>query len=102
MAVTVNRIDLGFDQCYLLKAEGAVLVDAGAPNRRKEFLDGLKKAAIEAHEVKLVVITHGHWDHIGSAGEIRSITGAKLAMHFRDAVWLEGSQKHLSPGVSPC
>jgi glyoxylase-like metal-dependent hydrolase (beta-lactamase superfamily II) len=101
MAVGIFEIDLGFDQCYVLKADGVIAVDAGAPEKGKHFARGLQKASINPRDVQLVVITHGHWDHIGSAREIKSITGAKLAMHHRDASWLEGSLKLLSPGVTP-
>ena len=30
MAVEITQIKLGFDQCYVLKADGIVAVDAGA------------------------------------------------------------------------
>lgn len=101
MAVSVFRIDLGFDQCYVLKSEGVIAVDAGAPNRGKQFAEGLKRANLAPHDVRLVVITHGHWDHIGSAKAIQDLTGAKIAMHHRDAAWFERFPKSLSPGVTP-
>lgn len=100
-AVRIFPIDLGFDRCYVLKAEGVIAVDAGAPGKGRTFAQGLERATIPPGDVRLVVITHGHWDHIGSAGEIRRITGGKLAMHRREAEWLERSMTPLSPGVTP-
>ncbi len=47
-----------------------------------------------------MVITHGHWDHIGSAKEIKESTGAKIAIHDCEAHWLEESLTPLSPGVT--
>jgi hydroxyacylglutathione hydrolase len=100
MAVDIFRIDLGFDQCYVLKSEGVIAVDAGAPNKGREFERGLERASISPQEVQLVVITHGHWDHIGSAAELKAITGAKLAMHRSEVSWLEQSLTPLPPGVT--
>jgi hydroxyacylglutathione hydrolase len=101
VAVGIFPIRLGFDQCYILKAEGVIAIDAGAPRKGKVFAQGLKRVSIHPKDVQLVVITHGHWDHIGSAKEIKDITGAKIAMHHREASWLEKSLKPLPPGVTP-
>ncbi len=51
-------------------------------------------------EIKLIVVTHGHWDHIGSAKEIKEITGAKIAMHQNEKDWLEKSMIKHPPGVT--
>jgi hydroxyacylglutathione hydrolase len=100
MTVDIFPIALGFDQCYLLKSEGVIAVDAGAPNKGRNFKSGLEQVPINPQDVQLVVITHGHWDHLGSAGELKAITGAKLAMHRHEVHWLEQSLTPLPPGVT--
>jgi hydroxyacylglutathione hydrolase len=100
MTVDIFQIALGFDQCYILKSEGVIAVDAGAPNKGRNFKSGLEQVSINPQDVKLVVITHGHWDHLGSAGELKAITGAKLAMHRHEVHWLEQSLTPLPPGVT--
>jgi glyoxylase-like metal-dependent hydrolase (beta-lactamase superfamily II) len=100
MKVDILTIPLGFDQCYVLKGKAVIAVDAGQPNKGKTFVRALESAAISPQEVKLVLMTHGHWDHIGSAKEIKSLTGAALAMHHSEAHWLESSLKPLSAGVT--
>ena len=41
----------------------------------------MESLAVDPKTIRLIVITHGHYDHLGSAKEIKEITGAKLAMH---------------------
>jgi glyoxylase-like metal-dependent hydrolase (beta-lactamase superfamily II) len=93
-------VTLGFDQCYLLQAGGAVLVDAGVPGKAGTFAKALERAVISPRDVKLIVLTHGHWDHIGSARDIQKLTGARLAMHEREAPWLENAFAHRPPGAT--
>lgn len=51
---------------YLLKFEkGCVLLDAGYTTTYQQFLEKLKKNNISLDEIKYVVITHVHNDHIG-------------------------------------
>ena len=100
MKVTITAVSLGFCQCYILRGNGVIVVDAGAPGKGALLLHALKSKALQPEEVRLVVLTHGHWDHIGSAAEIKAATGAKLAMHRAEVSWLENSLKPLSPGVT--
>jgi glyoxylase-like metal-dependent hydrolase (beta-lactamase superfamily II) len=100
MAVEIIPIALGIDTCYVLRGDGVVVVDAGSPKKVDSFLSGLQRASIRPEEVQLIVITHGHWDHIGSARDMKSATGAKLAMHEQEAAWLERSLTPFPPGVT--
>jgi glyoxylase-like metal-dependent hydrolase (beta-lactamase superfamily II) len=43
-------------------------------------------AAIDSRPVAAVVLTHGHFDHLGAARALLSATGAPLAVHEADAV----------------
>lgn len=100
MKVEIFPIDLGFDTCYVLRAGGVIAVDAGAPKKGKSLLRGLERASIRPEDVQLIVLTHGHWDHVGSAGDLQAITGAKLAMHEREVPWLEQCLTPLPRGVT--
>jgi glyoxylase-like metal-dependent hydrolase (beta-lactamase superfamily II) len=100
MGSRIHTIPLGFDQTYIVKDQGAILIDSGEPKKGKVFLNGLKKTSIKPEEIQLIVLTHGHWDHIGSAAEIKEITGAEIVMHKNEKHCLEESFKLMPPGVT--
>ena len=38
--------------------------------------------------LKLIVSTHGHWDHVGDNAAVATATGAEIAVHRLDREWL--------------
>jgi glyoxylase-like metal-dependent hydrolase (beta-lactamase superfamily II) len=100
MATEIFPIALGFDTCYVLKGDGVIALDAGQPKRGGAFLKGLKRAGIQPQDVGLILLTHAHWDHMGSAKDLKEITGAPLAVHEREAAWVEEGNPPLPPGVT--
>ncbi len=100
MSLGIHPIKLGVARCYVIRAEGTILIDGGAPKKAKNFMKGIETLSIKPEDIQLIVITHGHWDHIGSAKEIKGITGAKIALHRNEKDWLEKSLKPLPPAVT--
>jgi hydroxyacylglutathione hydrolase len=100
MTVNIHTIPLGVDNCYILHGDGTILIDGGAPKKVKRFTDALKGLSMKPEDVRLIVLTHGHWDHIGSAEEIQEITGAPIALHRHERDCLEKPLILLPPGVT--
>jgi glyoxylase-like metal-dependent hydrolase (beta-lactamase superfamily II) len=100
MSVEVHCIPLGFDNCYVLVGDGAVVLDAGQPRKGRTFSKRIQQVSIQPADVNLILLTHAHWDHMGSAAEIKSITGAPLAVHEREADWVESGNPPLPPGLT--
>ncbi len=100
MSTQIHTIKLGFDQCYLIGDKDWIMIDAGQSNKKKIFLKKLAVLGIKPEQIKMVIITHGHWDHIGSAKDIKELTGAIIAMHENEKEWLEKSIIILPPGVT--
>ncbi|MHA1552481.1 MAG: MBL fold metallo-hydrolase [Candidatus Heimdallarchaeaceae archaeon] len=81
----IYPIRLGFMKSFLIKAEiGYVLIDAGYPNKEQKLWDFLKKKKINPEEIKIVIVTHGHFDHFGSLAKIVEKTKAKIIVHEND------------------
>lgn len=100
MRTRIYPIRLGVDHCYIIQGERVIMIDGGAPKQAKAFMKAIERLSIKPEAIKLIVLTHGHWDHIGSAKEIKDLTGAKLALHQEEKDWLEKSLKPLPPGVT--
>lgn len=74
-------ITLGITNCYLIKGDqGYILVDAGGLYKLRSFARKLRRLGIDPEEIKLIIITHGHYDHVGSLAGIKSLCKAKVAM----------------------
>jgi glyoxylase-like metal-dependent hydrolase (beta-lactamase superfamily II) len=93
-------IKMGLDTIYALRGEGVILIDGGDPHKIMKFKDGIEKASIKPEEIKLIVLTHGHWDHIGSAKEIKALTGAPILMHQGDMNLLDETYPSQPPGLT--
>ena len=100
MGIDIHKIPLGVANCYVIKDEGAIMIDSGTPKKGKKFVKSLKNISIKPEDIKLIILTHGHWDHIGSAKEIKEITGAKIAMHQLEKDCLEKSLMLVPPAVN--
>jgi hydroxyacylglutathione hydrolase len=100
MGASIYPIQLGFDCCYIVQDKGTIMIDGGAPGKIKAFMKGIGKLSIGPEQIKLIVITHGHWDHIASVKDIKEKTGAKIAIHEKEKEWLEKGLKPMPPGVN--
>jgi hydroxyacylglutathione hydrolase len=81
---------LGSVNCYLIETDaGFVLVDTGSPNGRAKLARELEGAGCTPGDLKLVVITHGDFDHTGNCAFLREKFGTKIAMHPDDSGMVE-------------
>jgi hydroxyacylglutathione hydrolase len=80
-------IRLGFTKAFLVKDEGAVLIDTGRPGDENRIVAALGKEGIGPGDLKLILQTHGHYDHCGSTRMLKQMISAPVAIH-RDDVHL--------------
>lgn len=94
--MTLQRIRVGVDNVFVVREEGVILVDGGQPGMFPLLASGLRRRAVD--DVRLIVLTHGHWDHVGCAAKAKALTGAKLAVHEAERERVEKSQQVMPPG----
>lgn len=74
--------------CYVVRHGGTcTIVDTGIQSA--ECLDGLTRGldylGIGLARIEQIVVTHSHVDHIGQAGRLQDLTGARLFLHRVEA-----------------
>jgi len=80
--------------CYLLtcgQTKKAILIDPGAGS--KMIQNWLKE---KDQEIIYILLTHGHYDHIGSVEYLRNELQVQVAIHKDDAEMLTNPAKNLS------
>ncbi|MCD4709511.1 MAG: MBL fold metallo-hydrolase, partial [Bacteroidales bacterium] len=91
----VHRIGLVNVSSYLIYRPGeAILVDCGNNGSELKILETLKGLGLEPGMLKLLVLTHSHFDHAGSAGRLKELTGCKVVIHRSEG-------ERLRKGFSP-
>jgi hydroxyacylglutathione hydrolase len=95
----VVPIRLGIVSAFLISGgDAAVLVDTGFRGSQGRILKAASAAGIEPEHISLIVLTHGHSDHFGSAAPLRRRTGAPIAIHTLDAhAMRQGANPPLRP-----
>ena len=83
--------------CYVLSEEGrAVIVDpAGEPAKILKYLDTQKL------KLEMVLLTHGHFDHIGAVNEVLAKYPAPIFAHKREKEYFDKAEVNLSSHFGP-
>lgn len=81
----IEKLEVGpfLSNCYIVGAESnkeGIIIDPGA-----EASKILKKAEDLGLEIKFIVLTHAHPDHVGAVKEVKEATDAEVAIHTNEA-----------------
>jgi hydroxyacylglutathione hydrolase len=78
----VQPVKFGHANVFFIETEdGRILVDAGMPTDPEALDEVFATAGVEPRSIRLIVITHGHVDHVGLVAYAKEITGAKVLCH---------------------
>src|SRR5258708_39335570 len=79
-------IPVGPVNTFLLDSpDGCALIDTGVSGSAAAILRGLHALGKQPKDVRHIVLTHAHPDHIGSLTVLKKITAAQVYIHPLDA-----------------
>ena len=86
----VTIIQMTFVNAFLVKVkEGFILIDTGLAMHWEKLESKLMSAGCLPDKLKLVVITHGDFDHTGNCARLQEKYKSKIAMHKDDLLMVE-------------
>ncbi|MBR2860353.1 MAG: MBL fold metallo-hydrolase [Clostridia bacterium] len=77
--------------CWLIKStDGLILLDTGLPQTAYQIMLNLKLLGCDYRDIKHIIHSHGHIDHIGGTSALVQLTGAKTYIGRGDADTVKG------------
>ena len=79
--------------CYIIGSEltkEGMIIDPG--DEAGEILKSVRDGQLD---IKFIVLTHGHIDHVGAVKEVKEVTGAEVCVHTDDAKSISGQEGQL-------
>ena len=85
---------IGYSNSILLiNGENSVLVDTGTKNQGKLLLQKITDCGLNPGDIKLIILTHTHFDHTANTQFLKEKTGAQVVVH-------ESEKESLSNGFT--
>jgi len=96
----VYGIAMVYVNAFLIAGEdGLALVDSGLPKRKDTILAVVAGIARQPVDLKHILITHHHVDHMGSLADLKEASDAKSYAHPADSPIVRGDEPQ--PGPNP-
>jgi glyoxylase-like metal-dependent hydrolase (beta-lactamase superfamily II) len=92
------RPGAGSSSVTVIRGDRLVMVDTGVVpgGAFDELVLHMKADGLDPRDIRLVLFTHAHWDHLNAAQRVISRSGAVLAADTREVPFIEDSRKNFS------
>lgn len=94
----VYRVKDRYVNLYVIDAGRIVLADTGTRTAEPKIRAGLRELGKEVSDVGLVLLTHHHGDHMGTAGVWAREARAQVAVHEADREVVAGRERRSATG----
>ena len=71
--------------------DGLIMFDTGYMQSLYIVIDNVYRIGLDPHNIKYILLTHGHIDHFGGAKAVRELSGAKIALGKEDREYANGT-----------
>jgi len=94
----IHQVDGVHGNCYVVTRDKLTVIDPGLPRNGKKILAYVDEVLGRApSDIGTIILTHYYMDHAGSAQELKTLTGAKVAIHGADSRYVAGKQVRPAP-----
>ena len=90
----------GLSSYLITTPEGHILLDTGVNEMHDVIRTNIEKLGFAVEDVKFMVSSHAHFDHIGGHAAMKRATGAQVVALGGDAVALESGQDNSAIGAA--
>ncbi|PWR71706.1 MBL fold metallo-hydrolase [Methanospirillum lacunae] len=87
----IHQVDGVNGNCFIIVRDELTLIDTGMPKNSAKIVTYIQDTLNrKPSDLKTIILTHFHIDHVGDADDIKKLSGAKVAIHEADADYVAG------------
>ncbi|MBN9296335.1 MAG: subclass B3 metallo-beta-lactamase [Filimonas sp.] len=90
--------------CYLVTTpQGHILINTGVGSSAPMIRKHVEKLGFKFSDIKILLATHAHFDHVGAMAAVKKLTGAQMMINAEDADVLAdgGNSDYVMGGKGP-
>lgn len=78
-------VGIGWVSAYLVTtSDGLIVIDSLYGDFAGDVVEGVRRLGFDPKRIRYVLVTHGHFDHVGGAKGIQELSGARVGMTEAD------------------
>jgi len=93
----VYEVSFRFVHAWVIADDGLTMVDTGLPKRAQVLMRTVQDLRRQPTDVRTIIVTHHHTDHMGNLAAIKNRTGARVIAHAADVPVITGDRPHPGP-----
>lgn len=97
------KIRIGKTNTYLLQSEFSdyILIDTCTSCGSEQLIQRISRLGIKPYQIKLIVLTHSHYDHCGALADLKEWSNAPVLAHQDSLTWLKAGISYPVKAVNP-